>query len=683
MSTQRNIGFLAGYIPVKNIDKLKKMRFLKVGDIVELAGYYQDNDGASHKRIISDTDDGSGVQLDNELWANIIHDGTINVSWFGVKSDGVTNDRVFIQKAIDLLKSGDKLIFDRDSYYIEYYLSGKMFGNYGIKIENKSNITIDFRNSNFVFNDTDDTKYYNTIHFKNCENIRVNGGNFKGNWSEHQFTGVVTSIFNVNGIYIESCNNSLFSDMEAYDFIGASIYILRSDNTEITRSIGRKSHYHGFVVEVCTNTIISKCKGYDVNTNGRNFGCGIDIEGLLPVEGVHGYEVNDGITLIDCYFSSLDSNPISVNYSKNIKIINCVTDDKPLGILNAENVFVKNCQLNKGVNIGAGIQTGASNILLDSNYLEGRLSINLTASEESKIASVISLNNTIKSQEKSLFINASENHTLNFTSTNDRYYCNGTTNSDNIIYIENQLNNADMGIYINNTEFYYNGTANPYPIFISYANLKFINCNFFINSEAVNSCIYSSNVSSLLLKKCNIVFNDNIINPITALYYQNPQEQNKLLIDNLTVQANKFNSTVFSLNPLTLGFIVGSNFYGDGALKLYASTAKNVIQNNNFINAVIVPATATIENLSTTYISEKMKQEGVYNDYITYMDEKTAYDKQQKKLEEQRQLAYEQALKENPELTYEEFMSVQPMTLNLIEEPQPSEALKKFMEKYL
>lgn len=92
---------------------------------------------------------------------------------------------------------------------------------------------------------------------------------------------------------------------------------------------------------------------------------------------------------------------------------------------------------------------------------------------------------------------------------------------------------------------------------------------------------------------------------------------------------------------------------------------------------------ANVTQLNTLYHAEKMKQENVYEDYISYMDEKTLYDKQQRKLSEERQLAYEEALKENPELTFEEFMSVQPMTLNLVEEPQPSENLKKFMEKYL
>lgn len=668
---------------VNTIEELKSQN-LKVGDIVEVLGYYTAGDGAGHKRIIANEDDGSGVQLVNKLWANIVYNGEVNVSWFGAKGDGINDDRSFIQKSINFLKEGEKLIFDSNKYYLTYHLSGKMFDNYGVIIENKKNIIIDFRKANFTFNDTDDSKYYNTIYFKDCENIKVSDGNFKGNWSEHNFINVVTSTFNANGIFIINCNNSSFSNIEAFDFIGASIYISRSNNTTISNCIGRKSHYHGFVVEVCTNIIISECRGYDVNTNGRNFGCGIDIEGLLPVDGVHEYEVNDGITIKDSYFSSTDANPISINYSKNVNIINCVTEANPLGIQNAENVLIKNCNLNKGINVGAGIKTGSINIIVDSNYIKGRFSVNLTTSSKQKNASVKSNNNIVISQEKCLMINASENHTVSFESLNDKFYSSGETNDDNIFYSSNANGEANMNLLINNSEFYYNGTANPYPILISYANLKFINCNFFINSETVNNCIYSINVSSLLLKKCNIVFNDNIINPITALYYQNPQEQNKLLIDNLTVQANKFNSTIFSLNPNVKGFIAGSNFYGDGALNLYASTVKNVIQNNNFINAVIVPATATIENLSTTYMSEKMKQEGVYNDYITYMDEKTAYDKQQKKLEEQRQLAYEQAaLKENPELTYKEFMSVQPMTLNLVEGPQPSDALKKFMDKYL
>lgn len=96
-----------------------------------------------------------------------------------------------------------------------------------------------------------------------------------------------------------------------------------------------------------------------------------------------------------------------------------------------------------------------------------------------------------------------------------------------------------------------------------------------------------------------------------------------------------------------------------------------------------IPKVSPANKLNTLYYGEKMKQENVYDDYISYMDEKTLYDKQQRKLEQDRQLAYEEALKTNPELTYEEFMSVQHMVLNLVEEPKPSEKLKQFMDKYL
>ena len=115
---------------------------------------------------------------------------------------------------------------------------------------------------------------------------------------------------------------------------------------------------------------------------------------------------------------------------------------------------------------------------------------------------------------------------------------------------------------------------------------------------------------------------------------------------------------------------------------LYLSTAIE-IEEEYYLTLKKCKITQTLEQLSTTHMAEKMKQENVYNDYITYMDEKDIYNKKQKQLEEQIQLAYKQALQENQNLSYEEFMSFQPMTLNLVEEPQPSQALKQFIEKYL
>lgn len=100
---------------VNTIEELKSQN-LKVGDIIEVLGYYQAGDGAGHKRIISNEDDGSGIQLSNGLWANIVHNGEVNVSWFGAKGDGVTDDTQFIKKSN--LPNVNIINFNRKKYRV-------------------------------------------------------------------------------------------------------------------------------------------------------------------------------------------------------------------------------------------------------------------------------------------------------------------------------------------------------------------------------------------------------------------------------------------------------------------------------------------------------------------------------------------------------------------------------------
>ncbi len=75
---------------------------LSVNDIVDLAGYYASSDGGAHRRFISTTDSGTGIELDNSLFANLASaDATINVRWLGARGDGTGNDAPFFDLAVN------------------------------------------------------------------------------------------------------------------------------------------------------------------------------------------------------------------------------------------------------------------------------------------------------------------------------------------------------------------------------------------------------------------------------------------------------------------------------------------------------------------------------------------------------------------------------------------------------
>lgn len=99
MNVVRNVTDYSKAMVEDTIDSLKNSGKYRIGDVVEVLGYYTKGDGANHKRVIASIDDGSGVPLTSGVFANIIHSGEVNSSWFGAKGDKITDDTYFVEKA--------------------------------------------------------------------------------------------------------------------------------------------------------------------------------------------------------------------------------------------------------------------------------------------------------------------------------------------------------------------------------------------------------------------------------------------------------------------------------------------------------------------------------------------------------------------------------------------------------
>lgn len=167
-SVPLGIGLLGGNAKVYNtIAEMQKDSKLKAGKVVEVLGYYQAGDGAGHKRVIADSDDGSGVLLENRLYANIVHNGEVKITWLGITENTLAdNNKTIINKAISSIQNLNKLILDTSLKCYEIEISKDVVIS-GVS-KNKEDIFI--RNEN-------ETK--NTFVFKNISGEKTYFSNFR------------------------------------------------------------------------------------------------------------------------------------------------------------------------------------------------------------------------------------------------------------------------------------------------------------------------------------------------------------------------------------------------------------------------------------------------------------------------------------------------------------------------
>ena len=182
---------------IPTVIELQSRKNLKVGDIVEVLGYYTAGDGAGHKRIISNEDDGSGVQLANGLWANIVHNGEVNVSWFGAKGDGVTDDTLAIQKLFSS-NLASSAFFPKGEYLISSTIKiSKFLETYNLK-------TIKGDRAKIKVNSTFNGEYcfvFDDSEIDSPQMLKISGLSFEGDKTQKGILFNYVQLF-----YLENCS---------------------------------------------------------------------------------------------------------------------------------------------------------------------------------------------------------------------------------------------------------------------------------------------------------------------------------------------------------------------------------------------------------------------------------------------------------------------------------------------
>lgn len=251
---------------------------------VKTLGYYTINDGGGATYYITNTPDNTKYQeYVNNLYITLIENTEINVHQFGAKGDGITDDTISIQNAIDNVNKYNKaLYFNNNTYLISHItisnrktiINGNKatlksinnnsnqslieLNNDGVIYTNLNNLFIDGNNENIDGilitrnNFVDTQSNINNINISNCKY----GLNITGDYSYSTIREL-----KINNVVCRSCKIGLFANSMTDSYILNSTF---ADNTD-----------YGIYLDTTGSIKISNCKCY---FNGKNINTNLSLE---------------------------------------------------------------------------------------------------------------------------------------------------------------------------------------------------------------------------------------------------------------------------------------------------------------------------------------------------------------------------------------------------------------------
>lgn len=670
------------------IEDLKRLN-LKEGDVVEVLGYYTKGDGANHKRKIENSDDGSGVLLDNGLYANIIHNGEVCVSWFGVQDEV---NILVMEKIIELAIANNlKIFFPKPK--IKYNLKKKYTHTDGL-------ITYKDILGNIVLDN------YGTYVFSN--------GTFK------DISVNVTKI-----IYVHPSNYdgiSVFQTIQkAFDsIIDNSIrkqYLIKLYPTQtyiLDKAITLKNY-----VSIDSANPSSETKPL-ITTNYTSGGYGTRdmFKTSLadnPYDGeVSDFEINATFRNLSVYSSEINYTfhlDFNKNEKLNILFENCHLQSLGgsgigyavgIGQYNGQKIVFKNCRI-IGATVGTKDETDVCAVAWHSRHK--------TQNNSSYKGLYLEFDNCYVKGDR---------YALRFVSFDSQ------NTQDKIVLKNNKLN----GTYGDIITFRSNSPKTWFTIDASGNGLK--NVNYLISEQdkfSTNFIVEDGYSRFFPMIESDFEFGETV-------YYSDFYRNKIKRVDTPSARNGAFAGVVLGYDDIHKGYIVQTN--GIATVKMFSDLTKylqkvevkydeitsqsgviatttgglcvgvnQIIKTKDEIkylvkdgyNRISIPSGYGMINIFQETVSSEfvnnfsqletptmqyaMEIEGVKQDYLEYSLEKFKYDNQLKEEQKAKYEAYQQALKNNPNLTYEEFITSYPSMIPIIEEPTIPQSVQEFMKKYL
>ena len=323
---------------VNNINELKALTDLKVGNVIKTLGYYEANDGGQGTYLIREKteldreDNGSIHFIGDSLVAELIIEGSINVKQFGAKGDNVQDDQPYIQKALDFLPNGCKLEFPKtDSWYrIKSQLT----------LNDKSNVIMDGARISALLDD--DTKLDPVLRLMDLDNVTIENCEFTN-------CRQTLLIYTANNLKISKCS---FYET-GYAVIQQMGYV--SNNVIVTECYGY--HLNNDMVE-CNCELNAPSKNWVVSNN--------IYDGLLREGAIEG-NVLETRFLGSTYVDGLIVEGNVIQYASGTSGVHI---EDPIGnVLITGNIF-KNCT---GYGCVSLHNPGNKNVLISNNIFQNTL----------------------------------------------------------------------------------------------------------------------------------------------------------------------------------------------------------------------------------------------------------------------------------------------------------------------